>query len=159
MAGPDDPRIEAQNFLGSVNVVDFGDIRVARGLSRRSPLLACAHRKMVYDERERRIWCDDCESTVEPFDAFRALVEQFDKASKRADKEIKEARAALEHSLIARAAKVVDKAWRSRRMAPCCPHCSRGLLPEDFANGLKRSVSLMLERQKRKSNQTPPHRQ
>ena len=43
-----------------------------------TPLSSCRHRKMVYDERERRIWCSDCETEVEPFDAFMHLVQVFD---------------------------------------------------------------------------------
>jgi hypothetical protein len=52
----------------------------------------------------------------------------------------------MEHSVISRAAKEVDKVWRSRHMAPCCPHCKTALLPEDFANGVKRAVSKELAR-------------
>ncbi|GEM_PF-4444040 len=46
-----------------------------------------------------------------------------------------DALAALEqdksHNLHLIAAKKVEAVWRSRNMAPCCPHCGRGILPED----------------------------
>ncbi len=148
---PSDPPIEEQGFRGGVDVVDFGDIRVARGLSRRSPFLRCPHRSMVYDHNERRIWCKDCERTIDAFEAFQALVEQCDKVAKVSERALKEAREAKAHSLLSRAAKVVDKAWRGRRMAPCCPHCRSALLPEDFAEGIKASTSLELERARRAS--------
>ena len=74
-----DPPIEEPGFIGGVKVVNIGDVRVARGLTRRSSS-SCPHKNMVYDQNERRIWCQDCERDVEPFDAFRNTMEQYSKA-------------------------------------------------------------------------------
>lgn len=128
--GPKTPPIEPQEFLGGVNVVDFGDLRVARGLTRR-PARVCRHKLMTYDPRERRIWCADCETDVEPFDAFVLLVEKFDATNKRARKMLDEAQAAQSHNLRLIAAKQIEEKWRSRNMVPACPHCSAGIWPED----------------------------
>lgn len=147
----DVPPIDEQEFRAGVTVIDFGDIRVARGLSRRSKLLECPHMDMVYDQSERRIWCRDCENDVEPFDAFRAMVEQASKFRNWALGKTKEIAEANGHALISRASKVVDAAWRSRRLSPCCPHCGDVLLPEDFADGIYSSASTELERQRRRA--------
>ncbi len=124
------PPIEPQDFVGGVTVIDFGDLRVARGLSRR-PVTICRHHQLRYDTRERRIWCADCEHDVEPFDAFASLVERYDAAIKRAERKIAEAKEAQEFALRSIAAKQIDRHWRSRKMVPCCPHCQRGIWPED----------------------------
>jgi len=124
------PPIEPQEYLGGVTVVDFGDLRVARGLTRR-PARICRHGGMRYDPRERRIWCPECETDVEPFDAFMALVEQFDVAQKRAKRMLAEAKEAQSHALISIAAKQMDQHFRRRNMVPACPHCSAGIWPED----------------------------
>jgi hypothetical protein len=47
------------------------------------------------------------------------------------------------------AARNLEKGWNSHRNVPACPHCARGLLPEDFEKG-SRLVSLDIERAKRK---------
>ncbi|MHB9879148.1 hypothetical protein ACSMXM_05740 [Pacificimonas sp. ICDLI1SI03] len=125
-----DPPIEEQGYTMGVNVVDIGDLRVARGMTRR-PQTTCRHRKLVYDNRERRIWCSDCETNVEAFDAFERIAENFDNAHRKADRLLKEAHEASKFALISRAAKTIDKEWRSRKMVPTCPHCSAGLWPED----------------------------
>ena len=130
---PKDPPIEPLDYLFGLTVVDLGDIRVARGLSRR-PFSICEHRNMVYDQKERRIWCKDCERNVEPFDAVVAIAEQMDHANKRLLDRAKAIKSAEAHSLISRAAKAADKAWREKSMAPACPHCQRGILPEDALN-------------------------
>ena len=124
------PPIEPQGFLYGVNVVDIGDIRVARGLTRR-PVSSCKHKSLAYDQKERRIWCKDCETDVEPFDGFVLLVEHFHAASQKAQRMLDEAHEASKFSLISRAAKKIDRLWRSKNMVPSCPHCHAGIWPED----------------------------
>lgn len=134
-----DPPIENPPFVGGVNIVDIGDIRVARGMSRR-PAAICRHRQMRYDPHERRIWCADCETDVHPFDAFVLVAESFhfaEQGIRRRQAALTEAEA---HGLVALAAKAMDKAWRSRRQVPCCPACGQGLFPEDFKTGIQSFV-------------------
>jgi len=128
--GQCDPPIDEQQFLSGVKVVDIGDVRVSRGLSRRH-VSSCKHRRVTYDQRERRVWCRDCETNVDTFDAFLMLVEHFDEANKKAQRLLDEAHEASKFKLISRAAKSIDRSWRSRNMVPSCPHCHAGIWPED----------------------------
>lgn len=141
--------IEPGDYLYGVKVVDIGDLRVARGMTRR-PISACRHLRMVYDDKERRVWCSDCESEVEPFDAFMCIVGQMDSHWKHLQKRQREVAEAEQFSLRSRAAKVMDEAWRSTTTAPLCPHCNEALLPEDVAKGVaKASKSLIVARRKK----------
>lgn len=124
------PPIEAKEFLSGVKVVDIGDYRVARGLSRRVPS-TCAHNNMVYDSKERRIYCPDCENDVEAFDAFEAIVYGYNHALEKLKRFREEVATAYREALHRIAARSLDKTWRSK-MLPCCPHCSRGLMPDDM---------------------------
>lgn len=150
-----DPPIEAQNFLGGVRVIDFGDIRVARGLSRR-PYTGCKHHNLVYDNKERRVWCKDCERDIEPFDAFLSLVENFHAAFGAFERMKQEAEKARAHNIHLIACKELERAWRGRTMAVGCPHCRAGLLPEDFKRGGISMCSAEIERQRRKVNKNTP---
>lgn len=135
-----DPPIVEPGFIHGLTVVDFGDYRVSRGLTRR-PYSACQHHRLVYDGNERRIWCKDCERDVEPFDAFRLFCENAHAVSAALDRRAKEVAEAENHALISLAAKNIDKVWRKRDMIPCCPSCSAGLFPEDFKNGILGGMS------------------
>lgn len=126
--------IDAQDYISGVNVVDIGDLRVMRGKTRR-PHSACNHTALSYDSAERRIWCRDCETDVDAFDAFVSLVERFSAAKKRIDDDRAEVEAARAHSLRLIAAKEIEKAWRSKTMLPACPSCKSGLWPKDFVLG------------------------
>jgi ribosomal protein S27E len=148
-----DTPIDEQDFIAGVKVIDFGDIRVARGLTRR-PFSTCKHRHMVYDPKERRIWCKDCETNVEAFDAFVSLVENFHSAWKEVYKLRDEVEQAKKHNLHLIAAKNIEKAWRGRSMAVSCSHCGGGLLPEDFSP-LGIVCSAEIERKRREKLKEP----
>ena len=135
-----DPPIVAQEFLHGVKVVDFGDLRVSRGFSRR-PFSLCHHRNMVYDDAERRVWCNDCEKNIEPYDAFTSVVKNYNAAYKHLETLRLEAVEAREHSLFLLACKKIEKVWRGRKLAPACPHCKRGLLPGDFSDNFTKTSS------------------
>lgn len=143
--------IEPMEFSAGVKVVSLADVRVARGQTR-VPRQTCRHSNMVYDERERRIWCEDCESDVDVFDAYVRLIECHDSAWKKIERAWKEAKEACDFQLRSRAAKYMDKIWRGRRMVPNCPHCGEGLLPEDVLR-LKSASSAELTRRKRSRKQ------
>lgn len=133
------PPIEPQEYLSGVTVVDIGDLRVARGLTRR-PFSSCRHARLHYDKSERRIWCRDCEQDVEAFDAFELLVAQYNRAYQdmiQRQRELDEAERFQARSLAARA---LDDAWRKRKSVPACPTCKSGLFPEDFAGGVKTTL-------------------
>lgn len=123
--------IQPLDFLHGTTVVDIGDLRIARGMTRRT-WSSCKHMALTYDTQERRVYCTDCETDVEPFDAFIQLVELHAHIEAR----IARLREAETHTLFSRAAKVMDKAFRSSSMAPLCPHCRSAILPEDVANGV-----------------------
>lgn len=135
--------IQSLEFLAGVKVIDIGDLRVARGRTRRE-YSTCKHLSLTYDMTERRVWCKDCETEVEPFDAFMGLIEWHSAVEAR----IERYREAEKHTLISRAAKAMDKAWRSRDYAPQCPHCHAAILPEDVANGVA-SVNKEMEVRRR----------
>lgn len=143
--------IEPAPFNIGVRVVDIGDVRVARGKTRFNHE-TCKHNRMVYDQQERRIWCEDCENDVDVFDAYVRLVECHDSAWKKIWRTWNEAKEAADFQLRSRAAKAMDKVWRGRRMVPNCPHCGEGLLPEDILNNQSGSSAELTRRKRARAN-------
>lgn len=147
--------IEPQEYIYGVNVVQIEDLRVARGMTRR-PKSSCRHKKLVYDEKERRVWCSECEAEVEPFDAFLGLVEVFSAGMSSIQRRRSDLDEAEKFQIRSRAAKVMDEAWRSTKMAPLCPHCKVAILPEDVVGGVSStSKALVVAARKRKSTVKP----
>lgn len=129
------PPIEPQDYIYGVKVVDIGDARVKRGKSRRA-IGNCPHKHMHYDDAERRIWCADCESDIEGFDAFVVLVNNFHKQEQRLTAREEKIAEVEQATLISRAARKIDIEWRKRTTVPLCPHCVNPLLPEDILRHL-----------------------
>ncbi|MFA1584734.1 hypothetical protein ABZR37_03875 [Achromobacter ruhlandii] len=71
-------------------------------------------------------------SALRAFDAFLQLVERHHHLDAKAEKLREDAA----HTVISRAAKRMDAAWRSKTMAPLCPHCTKAIMPEDVVNGV-----------------------
>ena len=136
-----DAPIEPQDYIYGVNVVQIEDLRVARGLTRR-PASSCRHEQLVYDQGERRVWCQDCEAEVEAFDAFVGIVEVFSRGMSKLNTRKREMAEAESFQIRSRAAKVMDEAWRSTKTAPLCPPCMTAILPEDVAGGVPRHRKL-----------------
>ncbi|MBE0506753.1 MAG: hypothetical protein IBX50_08535 [Marinospirillum sp.] len=112
----------------------------------------CRHLSLIFDPVERKVWCDDCESEVDSFDAFCIFAERLadiDASLKRKSEQLQQDQ---ETHLITRAAKAIDKDWRSRSLAPLCPHCKSALMPEDLAGGFKAYTSIEIERARRIRN-------
>ena len=147
-----DKPIEPADFRHGVKVVQIGDLRVARGKTRR-PRSTCTHPRLTYDADERRIWCGECETEVEAFDAFINIVEHFNAGIENLRKRTEEVQEAEKFSLRSRAAKTMDEYWRSTKTAPCCPHCLQALLPEDVAGKRLRQTGKEFELSKRKAQE------
>ncbi|MNQ82482.1 hypothetical protein D3C85_975330 [compost metagenome] len=150
-----DAPIEPQEYLYGVKVVQIEDLRVARGMTRR-PASSCRHKKLVYDEKERRVWCSDCEAEVEPFDAFVGIVEVFSGGMSQLQRRRRELDEAEKFQLRSRAAKVMDEAWRSTKMAPLCPHCNTAILPEDVAGGVASTSKALVAAARKRQQTTKP---
>lgn len=91
----------------------------------------CEHLNTTLYDDGQFVRCDDCGAHLSPYWVLGNILEQI----RIARGSINESRAELElqrrESLHLMAAKVVEKAWRSKTMVPSCPHCRRGILPTD----------------------------
>jgi hypothetical protein len=134
-------------------VIDFETIRIQAG---RTPFKSrekvCQHNSLVYNDSERRVWCQDCRTTVDPYDAFMRIVMQWHHIQGAINGKLATAKEAMDATLVRRSAKNLDRSW-GRKMAPNCPHCKNGLLPEDFdfPGGVRSSRSRELEEARRRA--------
>lgn len=138
-------------------IIDFETIRIQAG---RTPFKKrdqiCEHNSLVYNDSDRRVWCEDCKSTVDPYDAFMRIVMQWHHIQGSINGKLARASEAMNATLVRRAAKNLDRSW-GHKMAPNCPHCHNGLLPDDFADGIRSSRSRELEEARRSRQSLSRH--
>jgi ribosomal protein S27E len=131
-------------------VVDLAGVKLRWGARDHKAPRPCEHLSLVYNQTERRVWCEDCNATVEGFDAFMTITKHFERMMSDAQHKSRTASEALRHSARLRATKELDRTWSGNVMAVACPHCRGGLLPEDFAGGAGSAWSRELEIARRK---------
>ncbi len=142
----------------SEKIVNIGDMRLRRkgdpgrwnGLHLEKP--KCRHLRTTLDPNGHIITCDDCNMQVDAFWVLGSLIECWSAnlaALQAQTKALQETRKALENENIHLiAARKVESVWRSRNYVPACPHCAKGILPEDGLGSSRVSRRRELERRK-----------
>lgn len=145
-------RTEAQPFIA--HVIDLAGIRIKWGMPA-ARAVRCDHKQLIYSQTERRVWCEGCRRSVDNFDALLMVIRHFEKMEADADRKMQKADEALTATIHRRATKAIDKAWsRLGGVAIACPHCNGGILPEDFADGVKTRYSREYELARRERNKS-----
>jgi hypothetical protein len=119
-------------------VVQIGDFLLSRKRESHVPYSGdkeCLHRQLELDDRGDVCRCIKCGIQVSAFWALTMLAADYGR--ERDNLTAKQARLAEEtsQSIHLLAARKVEKAWRSRSMVPCCPHCGRGIRATDGLGG------------------------
>ena len=135
----------------TANVVDLAGVRLRCGAPKDTLVAACAHKDLIYDQKDRRIWCCSCEKSIDNFDAVMLLVSYFNRMTGDLARRQHAVDTTMNSSLNRRAAKAIDRAWSGKSMAVACPHCRYGILPEDFERGVPLMTSREIEIQRRKT--------
>ncbi len=151
MNDSDDPIVPVEDH----RVIDLAGVRLQRGRPATPPHKRCQHHRMAYCTAERRVWCEDCKRTLDPFDALMVVVSKFGEMESEARGKLAQANDALGKTARLRATKALDRVWSGNAMAVACPHCKGGLLPEDFADGASSAWSRNLEIAARRKKHEP----
>lgn len=128
-------------------VVDLGEYRFTRDRSIIERSGECRHRRQTMVDRGQYVQCDDCGAMLSPYWVLKEILEQIGRARASLDRRRQALDEQEARTIRLRAAQTMEKEWRSRRMVPACPHCHRGLLPDDMINPA--TISKDLERQRR----------
>lgn len=110
------------------NVVKIADLQFSR---KAWSAKECPHKNISLDRHGGSVKCLDCNDSLSPFWVLSELVAKHEAALlylERAKKEVSELQ---EKNLSLKAAKIVEKAWRSKTMVPTCPHCTKAIFPTD----------------------------
>lgn len=133
------------------NVIEIGDFSVERKRRHYGYPSAgeCAHKRTEMLPDGEIIRCRDCKAQVTGWWLLTEILDTFNESQRK----VKAERQQLAHDrglvihLIA--ARVLERAWRNKKMAPSCPHCHRGILVTDgFGTG---TVNIEFELTRRKA--------
>lgn len=136
------------------DVIHIGEWQLQRTQQRDDPgLEACDHKHIELDRRGAVVRCNKCGVQLSAFWALEMLSDEYNRALTglaREKEALAKAKASETHLL---AARKVERVWRSRRSLPACPHCGRGILPEDGLGS--RTIARELELRRRAVTKEP----
>lgn len=115
-------------------IIEIAEFRLKRN-RRMVTQAGCKHNHLTLDDEGEFVTCDDCKMQVGTYAALRMLVDRWDALQGRADAQRRALEVAAETTLATRAALRVEQAWRSRSMAPTCPHCNEAIYATDGFGG------------------------
>lgn len=117
------------------NVVNIGEFRLTRKRGSWVARDQCRHLSKTMDSNGDIITCDDCNMQLSPTWVINQLVDFYESELSKVQARENHLREQTGKSLHLLAAKKVEAVWRRRDVVPACPHCSRGILPEDGLGG------------------------
>lgn len=130
------------------NVVNIGDHRYTRKRNGWLSKDVCRHINKTMDSNGDIITCDDCGMQLSAIWVLNQLIDYYDGEVSKVTVRENHLREQTNKALHLLAAKKVEAVWRSRNMVPACPHCSRGILPEDGLGGSQIGRKLELARRR-----------
>jgi hypothetical protein len=140
--------------VATEKVVDLGAFRTKVRYGGRYDKGHCKHMRVTIDRDAGVIVCDDCEKPVSAFHLVVAWCEGWGEiaaaVTRQKERAVAISRMLRGYKVRLRALKDLEKYWWRGSQLPCCPHCRRGLLPEDFADGAGSMVSREYEMARRK---------
>jgi hypothetical protein len=118
------------------NVVQFADLQF-RAKQKRWPSEKdrCEHKRLMLDDNGEIVTCEDCKQQVGAYWALRHMVDVWGQHAESAKRNAASLQERIEANVSLLAAQRVEKAWRSRKMVPTCPHCSDPIFPDDGFGG------------------------
>jgi hypothetical protein len=118
------------------NVVQFADLQF-RAKQKRWPWEKdrCEHKKLVLDDNGEIVTCEDCKQQVGAYWALRHMVEVWGKHAETAKRNSDHLNSRIQENVSLLAAQKAEKAWRSRKMVPTCPHCHEAIFAGDGFGG------------------------
>lgn len=130
------------------NVVNIGDHRFTRKRDSWLSKDACKHLNKTFDANGDIITCDDCSMQLSPVWVIHQLIDSYNREMDRLDARERVLREQTGKDLHLIAAKTVEAVWRRKSVVPGCPHCHRGILPEDRLGSMQVSRAIELSRRR-----------
>ena len=137
------------------NVIKIGDMIIRRLQKRGWRDERCQHKNTTWDANGEIVTCDDCKMQISNWWMLHMLSNAYDKAISDIENRERALAEATRENLHLIAAKKVQAAWRSKGMVPACPHCDRGILPEDGLGSCNVNRAIELTRRRHDPGSRP----
>jgi hypothetical protein len=110
-------------------LVSLDQVRISRGLEK---ICKCDNRKFVIDTSNRRVTCNGCGATVDPYEAMLELAFNREKHMNELERLYEQRKQIVNYKPHLVVIKTLEKQYRGRKMIPNCPRCSEPFYLEEL---------------------------
>lgn len=122
--------------MSTEKIIDIDVVRATIRQNTRYEKSHCKHSRITVDSDAGTIDCDDCKKSLSAFQVVVSWAKQWGEIEKAVNRQKLRAQAMSKtmrtYRIRLRALRELEKFWWKGNMLPCCPHCKRGLMPDDF---------------------------
>ena len=115
----------------TADVFEIADFRIKRKLRGSSSSSPCQHLHITIDDEGEIVMCDDCGKQIGAYYALRMLAQRWGSYKKSMSRQREALEELSKKTIVLRAARAVESAWRNQSMVPSCPHCREAIFPDD----------------------------
>lgn len=136
------------------NVVNLGEFRFSKTDTNSYGLKTgdCQHKHLTMNAHGETVTCDDCKMQVSAYWALGYFVSNWDRWTRELARQRDELHELAGKQVTLKAALDVERAWRSRTMAPTCPHCHAAILPTDGFGRFRTNKEMEVARRKARAS-------
>jgi predicted house-cleaning NTP pyrophosphatase (Maf/HAM1 superfamily) len=136
--------VPEDDVLITADILKIEDFRLKK--KPRPEYTSCKHLHLIRDDELHTVECADCGVQIGAYAAFKMIIDRWVTLKRRVDSEARIAREATEKTVVLRAAQKVEKAWRSLKLVPTCPHCDEAIFATDNFGGSAMNKEVALQR-------------
>src|SRR5436190_18668915 len=115
----------------------------------------CAHPRTIVDETHGTVECRDCHAPLSAFWVLGQIAREENRCLENVRSVRREAAELQTWVPFLRAMRGLERRWRGRKTLPACPHCRRGLWPDEMQR-FTVSTDLEIAHRKRAGREVPP---
>lgn len=113
----------------------------------------CDHLNLSLEPHGHIVRCRDCGDQVDPYWVIERMTQNREREVQKREAEKAELEALRDQTIHLKAARKVEKLWRGKKRAPCCPHCYSAILPGDGLGDNWMSHDLAAQRRKKRESE------
>lgn len=104
-------------------------IRINRNMDKRCK---CTDRTFVVDPHNRSVYCGKCGAWIEPYEAIEEIATYYERLNDEVERLLEQRRQIMNYKPWLLIFRQLEKAYRSKKMLPCCPNCNQAFYFEEI---------------------------
>lgn len=110
-------------------IVKIEQLKINRSLNK---ICSCDDRRFTIDAKNKRVLCDECGASLDPYDALYDLATKRERMQQEIENLLEQRKAIVNYKPWLVVIKYLEQKYRGKKMLPNCPRCSEPFYLEEL---------------------------